>query len=269
MRSISPRTYLVAAAVVTLSATVAAGADDQLSASFTLESQYRLRGVALTNDEPDARIEVSYDHSSGAYVGVSLIGGKAVQNGLRGLGFVGYLGFAETTASGISWDLGATISEINLYLRPSLYAGRPPQYTTQVTGYPPSEPEYVTDVIHYRADYSEVYGGLSWRDTSVYLYASPDYLGQSLRTVYLDVTQSYRPIKHLRLYAHAGVLTPLDGSALSGDDREHYDFGAGAACEFPHGEIRLAWSGISPQVQYPEGYPQKRSVVLVSVTGFF
>jgi hypothetical protein len=270
MRSISPRIYLVAAAVVASGSAAAAVADDQFSASVTLESQYRLRGVALTNDDPDARIEVSYDHSNGAYVGVSLIGGKTVENGFRGLGFVGYLGFAETTASGISWDLGATISEINIYLRPNLYStGRPPQYPTQAAGYPASEPGSVPDVLHYRADYSEVYGGLSWRNTSVYLYASPDYLGQNLRTVYLDVTQSFTPIQHLRLYAHAGVLTPLDGSALSGDDREHYDFAAGAAYELHHGEIRLAWSGISPQVQYPAGYPQKRSVIVVSVTGFF
>jgi|HubBroStandDraft_5_1064220.scaffolds.fasta_scaffold168316_2 hypothetical protein len=269
MRSTCPRLYLVAAAVVAFGPTAAAIADDQFSASATLESQYRLRGVALTNDEPDARIEVSYDHSSGAYVGISLIGGKTVHDEFRGLGFVGYLGFAQATASGISWDLGATISEINIYLRPLYSPPRPAPYATQTPVYPGSQPGTVSDVIHYRADYSEVYGGISWRDTSVYLYASPDYLGQDLRTVYLDVTQSFRPIQHLRLYAHAGVLTALDGSALPGDDREHYDLGAGAAYEFHRGEVRVAWSGISPQVQYPAGYPQKHSVILVSVTGFF
>lgn len=270
MRSSSARLYLIAAAVVAFGPIAPAIADDQLSASATLESQYRLRGVALTNDEPDARIEVSYDHSSGAYVGISLLGGKTVQDEFRGLGFVGYLGFAATTASGISWDLGTTISEINIYLRPPLYSTpRPTQYATQSPGYPASQPANVLDAIHYRADYSEIYGGISWRDTSVYLYASPDYLGLSLRTVYLDVMQSFRPIRHLRLYAHAGVLTPLDGSGQPGNDREHYDLGAGAAYEFHRGEISVAWSGIAPQVQYPVGYPQKRSVVIVSATGFF
>lgn len=270
MRATSPRLYPVAAAVLALGLAAPQLAQAQLAASVTLESQYRLRGIALTNDEPDARIEFSYDHPSGAYAGVSLTGGETVHDEFRGLGLAAFLGFAEKTASGVSWDLGATISEINLYLHPSLsFMADPPQHAAQTPPYPESQPGSVMDVVHYRADYSEVYGGVSWRETSVYLYASPDYLGESLRTVYLDVTQSFRPIAHVRLYGHAGVLTPFDGSGLSGNDRECYDFGAGTAYEFHHGEIRLAWSDISPQVQYPAGYAQKRSVIIVSMAAFF
>jgi hypothetical protein len=267
MRSTSWGACLVAAAVCGLGAALPAVADDQFSASATLESQYRLRGVALTNDEPDARIAFSYDHPSGGYIGVSLIGGETVHDAFHALGFVAYLGFAEQTSNGVGWDFGATISEINLYLRPTSYViARPAQYATQTDGYPSVS---FAAVIHYRADYSEVYGGISWRGTSAYLYVSPDYLGQSLRTAYVDLTKTFRPIAHLRLYGHVGVLTPLEGSGLPGSTRERYDLGAGAACEFRHGEIQLAWSDIAPQVQYPAGYLQKRSAVIASVTGFF
>jgi hypothetical protein len=261
---------LLAAAGCALTLAAPVLADSQFSASATLESQYRLRGVALTNDEPDVRLAFSYDHASGAYLGAALIGGKTVEDEFHGLGFIAYLGYAQQSANGVTWDFGASISEINLYLRPIAYS---PTYYREgmgrAAGYVESQPVAAPDIFHYRADYSEVYGGLSWHETSARLYVSPDYLGQSLRTLYLDLTQSVRPAAHLRLFAHAGVLTPLDGSGAPGSSREHYDLGAGAACEFLHAEIQLAWADVSPQVEYPAGYPQKRSVIIASVTGFF
>src|SRR5579862_5766590 len=99
----------------------AARADSEFSFAATLESQYRLRGIALSNDEPDARLEFSFDHASGAYVGAAVIGGKTVDTEFHGLGFLAYLGYAQGSVGGLTWDVGATITEVNLYLRPNLY----------------------------------------------------------------------------------------------------------------------------------------------------
>jgi hypothetical protein len=231
-----------------------------------VESQYRSRGVALTDGKPDLRLGVSYDHPSGVYAGASLIGGETAHEGIRGLGWTAYLGYAEKTDKGLTWDIGATTSQINLYLRIDPLQRSAAPATSYAQTYGQSGPQIYT--FRYRADYTEVYGGLSWGSTSVHLYASPDYLGQSLRTAYLDLTETFRPLTHVRLYAHAGALTPLEGSAGPGSDREHYDLGAGAAWELRHGEIQLSWTGIAPRVQYPIGYPQARSAVIISVTGF-
>jgi hypothetical protein len=238
----------------------------QLAANATIESQYRFRGVELTNGKPDLRLGLSYDSPSGVYAGVSGIGEETVSAGVRALGYVAYVGFAKRTRGGLTWDVGATNSEINLFLplrapASSTFAGN---YTTSGNG-TSSAPEY----FHYRANYTEVYGGVSWKTTSVHLYISPDYLGQSVRTAYLDVTETFRPMTHLRLYGHAGALTPLAGGSGSSNDREHVDLGAGAAWEFRHGEVQLAWTMVTPQVQYPIGYPQTRNALVLSISGFF
>ena len=47
----------------------------------------------------------------------------------------------------MSWDFGATISEINIYLRPNLFIPRRvPRNTRPAPGYPESQPANVLDV---------------------------------------------------------------------------------------------------------------------------
>ncbi len=264
MRSGSWRLCLTAAALFfgVAAPTIARA---QLTAAATVESQYRVQGVALSDGEPDLRLALSFDHPSGAYAGAALLGGETANDGSHLLGYVAYAGFALRSESGLTWDIGLTTSQINLYL--PIYLAT---YSAPAEGYGgiTARDAFTASTFHYRADYTELYGGLSWKATSVHLYVSPEYLGQTVRTAYLDVTETVRPMTHLRLFAHAGALTPLEGSAGPGSTRERYDLGAGAVWELHHAEVQLAWSGITPQVQYPIGYPQPRSAVILSVTGF-
>src|SRR5205809_7860424 len=46
----------------------------QLNASLGVVSDYRLRGVPLTQGRPAVTLDVGYDHSSGAYAGATVIG---------------------------------------------------------------------------------------------------------------------------------------------------------------------------------------------------
>jgi hypothetical protein len=230
----------------------------QLIGSATLESDYRLRGLSLTNGEPDVRVGLAYDYASGAYVGASAIAAQPARVGLRALGYVAYAGFARQTGGGLGWDIGATDSQIDLRFSA-------PQLVRTAQGAP-----LMQSVEHtYRAHYSEVYGGLSMRDVSARLYLSPDYLGQHLRTAYLDLTVAGKPVDRLRLFAHAGALTPLGGSAGPNSGRERYDLGAGAGWEFRNGDVQLAWTTITQQAEYPIGYRQSRAALTLSVTGFF
>ena len=230
----------------------------QLVGAATLESEYRLRGVGLTNGEPDVRIGLAYDLSSGAYAGGSVIAGDTARDGVRALGYIEYVGYAKQTADGLGWDVGASNSNITLNL--------PAKLTTRSAANIVSTQIYTQ---RYHADYSEIFGGISMNDISAHLYFSPDYLGQSLKTLYLDVTATIRPRDRLRLYAHVGALTPLGGSAGPASQRENFDAAAGAAWEFRHGEVQLGLTAATPDLEYPPGFRQKRSALVLKVTEFF
>jgi hypothetical protein len=249
---------LVASAAVLFVLAAPTAARAQLVGSATLESDYRLRGLSLTNGQADLRLGLAYDFASGAYAGASVIAAQPAHVGLRALGYVAYAGFARQTEGGLGWDVGATDSQIDLRFSASQLVRTAPDalYT------PGGEQTY-------RVHYSEVYGGLSMRDLSARLYLSPNYLGQHLRTAYLDVTAASKPADRLRLFAHVGALTPLGGSAGPNSRRERYDLGAGAGWEFRNGEVQLAWTTITEQVEYPIGYRQSRAALTLSVTGYF
>jgi hypothetical protein len=215
----------------------------------------------MTDGEPDLRLSLSYDHSSGAYAGASVIGGETARDGVQGLGYIAYAGLAGETAAGLGWDIGATNSHIIQYLPMQMlrrqmqgvtYSGLAQTYTRRS-----------------KIEYSEFYTGLSIRDVSARLYISPEYLGQNFRTAYLDVTATLRPMNRLRLFGHIGALTPIGGSTDSSAGRERYDLNTGAAWQFRRGEVQLSWTATTPQVQYPVEYRQKSSALSVSVTGFF
>lgn len=253
--------HLLPVAAAALSAAVLSvptGARAQLVVSGTVESQYRVRGVSLTNGEPDARIGLSYDHSSGVYAGASLIAGQTVRDGIQPLGYLAYVGFARQLWSGLDWDVGLATSHITIDV--------PAHQTVVSGGAVVYDQEYTR---HYRADYSEAYAGLALRNVSARFYVSPDYLGQGLRTAYLDVTGGIQPKTWLRLSAHAGVLTPLGGWVGPDSGRERYDLRAGAALEFHHAEVGLAVTAATPLTQYPIGVRQRSSAVVLSATGFF
>jgi hypothetical protein len=249
---------LIGFAVLSFALAAPVGARAQLVGAVTLESEYRLRGLALTNGEPDVRFGLSYDQTSGAYAGATAIVGQTAGAGVRALGYVAYAGLAGGTSGGLNWDIGVTNSQIRIYLP----ARQDPRSTRDIS--------YRRIAAHeYTSNYSEVYGGVSIRDISAHLYLSPDYLGQGGKTAYLDVTAAVRPVDGARLYAHAGALTPLSVPAGPNGGRERYDLGAGAVWEFRRGDAQLGWTTTTPPVEYPAGYRQGRSALVLSVTGFF
>ncbi|HEY2049412.1 MAG TPA: TorF family putative porin [Caulobacteraceae bacterium] len=229
----------------------------QFAVSATAESQYRVQGVSLTNGQPDGRIGVSYDNPSGAYGGASAIIGETVDDGVRPLGFLGYLGFAKQTRSGLDWDVGIMNTDITLYL------------SQPKTGpYPAKTGGSSVNPLEYKFDYTNIYAGVSGRNLSVKVYLSPDYLGQRVTTTYVDLSGVIRPVSRLRLYMHVGALTPLSGASGT-IRREQFDLGPGAAWEFRHGEISLTWTVTTPRVEYPPGFSQRRSALVLSLTRSF
>jgi uncharacterized protein (TIGR02001 family) len=230
---------------------LAAPAEAQLAASATVESDYRIRGVSLTDGRPDLSLSIAYDHDSGAYAGASAIGGRGAHDGLEMLGYVDYFGYAAHVGAGQAWDIGVSNANITDYIK-SNYEGYGQYYGKQ-----------------YAIRYGEFYSGLIFEHVSAHIYYSPSYLGEGLRTVYVDIDGAVRPGRRWRLFGHAGALTPVGGRVGSDSNHERYDLRTGAAMQFSHGELQLSWTAASPEEDYPAGYRQRRDAIVLSTTLFF
>ena len=236
----APRFHTLSVVFTVISLLLAAPAAAQLGISVSADSDYRLRGVSLSAGKPDLSLSVSYDHSSGFYGGASLIGIEGLHGGAQFLGSVEYIGYTARFDQTNALDVGVTNSNYRLDIT------RP-----------------------YTLNYTEIYAGIVRDDFNAHIYYSPSYLGEAVGTVYLDLNGAVRPARHWRLFGHVGVLTPVNGWAGSGSRRESYDLRAGVAAEFRGGELRLAWTATSPDLDYPVGRKQGRAALVLGAALFF
>jgi uncharacterized protein (TIGR02001 family) len=219
---------------------LAAPARAQVAVSATLTSDFRFRGISLSDRKPALSLNLAYDHPSGLYVGVSAIGAETAHSGVQALGYQADVGYAIRTRSGVSWDVGVTNADFTEYFK-----------------------------YRYRINYSEIYTGFAINNISAHVYYSPDYLGESTSTVYVELDGAIHPAPHLRLFGHVGMLTPLVVRAQSDIRRPQYDLRAGVAAEFRSCELQLAWTTVGPDLDYPGDHAQVRDAFVVSVTYFF
>ena len=211
----------------------------EVAAALAADSDYRLRGLSLSDGRPSLSASLSYDHPSGLYAGLTGIAVDTRRSGVRPLGYAAYLGYARRLDSGLSWEVGVANRRVSVYRD------------------------------HHRAaDYTEIYGGLTRGDVSARLYFSPEYLGEGGRTLYAELDGAYHPAPRWRLFGHAGVLTVLR-SPHDYAGRARYDLRLGAAREFGHGEVRAAWTTTSPASAYPTGYGRGRDAIVVGAALFF
>ena len=219
--------WLAAAAVV-----VAAPAFAQLSASLSVDSDYRYRGIDLSRDRPALRLDLAYDHPGGAYGGVSLIGMRDTPYGDIGVSYIGYAGYVWQPSAGPSWEAGVADTHIH-------------------------------NGANY--DFAEVYGGLATRAFTVRVHYAPDYYGSHARTLYSEFDASRRLAPMWRAFLHAGTLTPVSGERR----RERYDLRAGLALSLSPYEIQAAWSRSNPLPGYATHRPDGGNALVLSATRFF
>jgi uncharacterized protein (TIGR02001 family) len=222
----------VAGLLAILTAVAAAPALAQLSSSLSVESDYIYRGLSLSRDRPVARLDLSYDHSGGAYGGASLIGMRDTPGGDIGLSYVGYAGYVWQTVQGPSWETGISDTHIR------------------------NGADY---------DNTEVYGGVITRVFTARVYYAPHYDGSRMRTLYSELGTSRRLTPNWRTFAHAGVLTPLDGIYR----RERYDIRAGLGVTVSQYEVEAAWSRAFPLPDYLSHRPGDGNALVLSVSSFF
>ena len=101
-----------------------------------------------------------------------------------------------------------------------------------------------------------------------YLYYAPHYFAPGLKTLYLSLDGSVRPVRRLRLFGHVGVLDAV-GAPPRGDWPARYDARAGAAVQFKGFEVELAWTTRSGAATAPPGEPPRSDALELGASWFF
>jgi len=193
-------------------ALVACNVSAQISGTANLVSNYRFRGVSLSENKPAAQVGFTYDDVQGWYAGAFASTAKFVTSpavGLQAIPFAGY----SCRASGLTWDVGADYSA---------FAGAARRY-----------------------DYPEVFWGGAYENISARLYYSPRYFGQDSRTIYIEVNGSQPLVDRARLLAHIGVLRSNGENAYYGSREVIVDGRVGVGFDLDQFNVQLSWVGIS------------------------
>jgi len=214
-----------------------APADWLWSASVGADTDYRFRGVSLSDGKPSLRLAVDVDHGSGAYGGVAVTRIEPTHDDRYEL-LRWQLGYARRLDSGASIDVGIAQSH------------------------------FTGDA---RYDYLELQAGYATADWSMRASVAPDYFGRGVRTLYVEA-QVQRPFgERWRAYAHAGALLS-DGARDAADDaagRSRYDLRLGVAWALRDLDLQLAWVGATRGGPYPATYEGRRANWVASATWSF
>jgi len=206
----------------------------QLGATISADSDYRYRGVSLSDSKPSLRLTVNYDAVERWYAGASLT--RATLTGSdRYTQLLGYGGWSTPAFAGTSFELG---------LDGSHFAG--------ISGY----------------DFAEAYAGLLGERWSARLYFAPNYYGRHVQTAYAEFNTYLALDERSRLFAHFGVLHPLRG-AVGEADRTRGDVSLGAAFVLRAWELRLAWVAATRGGPYPAVYDGRPSALVAGVSFAF
>lgn len=181
----------------------------QVSGSFALVSDYRFRGVSLSDGRPAAQLGVAYDHADGWYAGAFA---SSVRFGPRAgpdAQVLSYFGYARRLRSGLSWDLGAGYAA---------FTGR------------------------FDYDYPEFHVGLASERLGARISYAPRYFGEDAAVVYAQVDGAHELSERLRLLGHLGWTRRDDAGATGFRWRQpRLDARIGIGLTLRGCDLQLAW----------------------------
>lgn len=206
----------IAVGVALLSTDAAA----QVSGSVSIVSDYRYRGVSLSDRDPAAQVGVAYDDAQGWYAGAFLSTVRLAASSSRDLQAVPFVGYVWQFPSGVSTEIGASYS---------VFTGA------------------------HSYGYSEVYWGFASGNVSGRLYYSPRYFGRDADAVYAELNGAQPITERIRLLAHVGALRTGGGDAYGiSTDHNVFDARVGIGFELDPFNVQLSWVTISSTTA---GYP--------------
>jgi uncharacterized protein (TIGR02001 family) len=206
-----------------------------VSAALGLQSDYRYRGISLSNGRAAATLDLSFDHKSGVYAGGSAIVTNSA-DGLKSLGFIEYVGYVTPRYRGMSLDLGVDNQDLAYY-----YGDR-----------------------RIPVRYAEAYVGVVGDGLSAHLHYSPNYLRPGYGALYAEVDGSLKPAENWRLFGHLGTTVPVGDTE---GRRQRWDARAGVARQL--GPFELQASVVATTPNPPGATPQGRVTLVVGASFFF
>lgn len=196
----------IAGALLLLASQAAA----QFSGSASMVSDYRYRGISLSDGSPVAQLRLDYDGKSGLFAGGVASGANLKEEGRSHAQLQAYAGYAAQRSSGLSWEVGGTGT---IFPHAAAY------------------------------NYAEIFAGFAAANVSGRLYFSPDYLGLRTKTLYIELNGSRALAERFHLLGHIGWLHAFDRPERS----EAYatsqaDISIGTSADLADWKIRLTWS---------------------------
>jgi uncharacterized protein (TIGR02001 family) len=204
-------------------------ADAQVAVSLSLDTDYRHRGVSLSDSRPTVTLNLSYDQASGVYAGLSAIGADASDDDFGLLGQVGYVGYARRVGVDTVLDIGATSSKFSRSSRST--------------------------------EYSDFYLGVLDKNVAFHVHYSPNYFDLGRDALYSDLNLFFSPAAGWRLSGHAGWLDYLGDGPIALNDRS--DFRVAVARAFQSSELRLGVSNSEPAL------PRQEQTTLILGASYF
>jgi uncharacterized protein (TIGR02001 family) len=195
-------------------------------------SDYRYRGVSLSDQRPVASLDIAADFANGVYLGASALGVWPAHAGFRALSFQEYLGYARRISPELTADVG--VSNAN--------------YTEAYAGGSSTSDQ-------------EIYVGLSGHGVTGRVFYAPNYFRQGYSTVYGELSGVYRPRPSWRLNGQVGVL--------SGDERTRLDWRLGVAKEIKALTLETAVLGTSRGDDDDRERPHGNTTVVVALSWAF
>lgn len=228
------RVWHSCAVVGMIAGTACTGARAQLSGSIAVDSDYRVRGVSLSDSKPTLRAALNYDAAGGGYMGMAVARVESVY-GDRYAQATPYAGYALRVAPQQSLEFGVTYSH---------FAG-----------------ESVND-------YAEAYIGLLAEQWNARVFYAPNYFGGAVRTLYAEFNVHTMLTPVARLFAHAGVLARIGGTAASAS-QTRTDLRVGAGFSLGDMDLQFAWSGGTRGGPERTAYRGRRSAFVTSASFAF
>jgi len=198
----------------------------QVSGSVTLVSDYRFRGVSLSNGQPAAQLGLAWERGDGWYAGVFASGTRLY--GRPGTQWLSYLGYARRLRGGLSWEAGA---------------------------------EYAAFSRYPRDNYPEIYLGLASDRLSARVYYASRYFSGNAAAFYTELNGTHPLDDRVRLQGHIGWLqrSGRRADAECGAERRRVDARAGVGVRLGAGfDLQLARVASTGGDGCYSGYPASR-----------
>jgi uncharacterized protein (TIGR02001 family) len=181
-----------------------------VSGSVGAVSDYRWRGYSLSDRRPAVQATAVFDHPSGGYAGLFLSSVRFGAEAKAGVQAIGYAGFAERLANGLSWDAGAAYSAFS---SPSGY------------------------------DFADFHVGLAHVDWSVRLSYAPRYFGRPYSATYAELNLTPGSEHALVPLLHVGLLRSSVPPYLG--PQQVWDGRIGVAYSIDLFTVELSWGTAS------------------------